>query len=237
MHLDRAFHLTLLLAASLLPLAAGDSLGLVAFGDSITKGVGVPAGSGWVEILAQQMQKATGKATPPVANAGVGGNTSAQGLARMATDVLAHKPVLVLVEFGGNDANQGISVADFEKNLVEIERQVREQGGEAVFLTFPPLVNEWHSAGKAAKFAQWGGVDQCVEQYRLKTREVAKRLRCRLFDVDALLRPRMAKDGNQRYILKDGVHLTVEANQVIADALLPFLRDGAGKGRRPPSAR
>jgi lysophospholipase L1-like esterase len=57
-------------------------------------------------------------------------------------------PGLVLVEFGGNDTvhdARAVSVADFEKNLLTIEEKVRSKGGSVVFLTFSPIIDEWHS--------------------------------------------------------------------------------------------
>jgi len=72
---------------------------IVAFGDSITCGYGVPAGAGWVELLPGLLNQSTSQ-TVAVFNAGGNGNTSAEGLKRIKKDVLAHMPGLVLVEFG-----------------------------------------------------------------------------------------------------------------------------------------
>ena len=200
---------------------------VVAFGDSITRGYGVPAGSGWVELL-PGLLKEKGEPTISVFNAGGNGNTSAEGLKRLQEDVLAHMPGLVLVEFGGNDPvhdARAVSVDDFAKNLLEINKQVMAKGGKIVLVTFPPIVNEWHACKNDPYYAKWGGLDQCIEQYRKKTREVAKSLGCPLFDLDLFLRKQIEKNGRAGCISKDGVHLTAEANRLIAGAVLDFLEE------------
>lgn len=52
-------------------------------------------------------------------NAGIGGHTAADGLARLDVDVLAHKPTVVVVNFGMNDSAypDGTDGAAFEKNM------------------------------------------------------------------------------------------------------------------------
>lgn len=199
---------------------------LVAFGDSITQGACVPKGAGWVELLPELLKK-KGKAEISVFNAGVGGNTSAEGLKRIQTDVLSRMPALVLVEFGGNDsvndASRAVSVDEFEKNILEINKQIADKGGKTVLLTFPPVINEWHAWRNDPHYGKWGGLDQCVEQYRQRTRNLSKRLGCPLFDLDLFLRKQIKKNGRDTYIAKDGVHLTAEANTLIAEAVLDFL--------------
>ena len=202
---------------------------LIAFGDSITRGSGVPDGAGWVELL-PGLLKEKRRQVFSVFNAGVGGNTSAEGLKRIQEDVLSHMPGIVLVEFGGNDSvhdTRAVSVDDFGKNLLEINRQVLAKGGKIILVTFPPVVNEWHAWRNDPYYAKWGGLDQCVEQYRGKTREAAKSLACPLFDLDLLLRKHIEKNGRDIYISKDGVHLTAEANKIIAVAVLDFLEENS----------
>jgi lysophospholipase L1-like esterase len=208
--------------------SGGEPTRLVAFGDSITRGYGLPQGAGWVELLSKLLAKEPGNQPITVVNAGGNGNTSAEGLKRMDVDVLAHMPGLVLIEFGGNDTvhdARAVSVADFEKNLLTMEEKVRSQGGSVVFLTFSPIVNEWHSSRTDPYYKKLGGTDKVVEGYRKKTRDVAKRLGCPLFDLDQFLRKQIQKKKQEGIMNKDGVHLTPEANKLIADAVLKFLKD------------
>lgn len=203
---------------------------LVAFGDSITRGYAVPPGAGWVELLPELLKKKFGENAISVFNAGGNGNTSAEGLKRIEADVLAHMPGLVLVEFGGNDAVHGaraVSADDFERNLLAISGKVKSKGGEIVLVTFPPVVNEWHATRSDAYYAKWSGLDLCVEQYRKRTRETARRLGCPLFDLDALLRPQAADKKTRGSVInnRDGIHLTEEANKLVAREIFKFLAE------------
>lgn len=75
-------------------------------------------------------------------NAGVGGNTVADALARLDVDVLAHRPDVVFVNFGMNDASYppGTLDADFEKNMVTLlDRLAREKVRHVVWLDTTPF--------------------------------------------------------------------------------------------------
>jgi lysophospholipase L1-like esterase len=204
---------------------------VVAFGDSITRGYGLTAGEGWVELLAEALKRDRGENAIPVFNAGGNGNTSTEGLQRIEADVLGHMPGLVFVEFGGNDTvhdDRAVGVEKFQDNLLAIIARIRNHGGEVVLLTFPPVVNEWHAWSSDPYYAQWDGLDQCVEQYRQCTRDVAKLQAVLLFDLDRFLRTLIVEKGQAAIIKPDGIHLTPEANQLISVAIFHFLQD-----RRP----
>lgn len=197
---------------------------VVAFGDSITRGYNLPVGTAWVDVLAARLERA-GR---PVAvyNAGGNGNTSAEGQRRLNSEVLIHLPGLVLVEFGGNDAVEGerhVTADDFDRNLTAIHEAVTARGGRTVLLTFPPVIDDWHSAGRSPYYLQRGGLDREVERYRQRTREVAARLGVPLFDLDHFLRELIKASGPAAYIHRDGVHLTPEGNRVVAEAVKIFL--------------
>lgn len=77
---------------------------IVAFGDSITEAViGLGPEQKWTVLLEKKLNRHSRDIYWTVVNSGVGGNTSREGLARIEKDVFAHKPDIVLVEFGGND--------------------------------------------------------------------------------------------------------------------------------------
>ena len=104
--------------AIVLTLAASPSyaekLTLVAFGDSLTQGYGLPQADGFVPQL-QSWLTANG-AEVTVLNAGVSGDTTAGGLARfdwtLTPDVDA-----ILLNLGGNDLLRGIDPASSRANL------------------------------------------------------------------------------------------------------------------------
>ena len=107
----RTFALLLLLAACRPDVPNLDSPGrtIVCLGDSMTAGVGVASGEAYPELLAARLGT-------DVINAGVSGETAAQGLARL-DDVLAQDPWLVVVELGGNDILHQVPPEQTERSL------------------------------------------------------------------------------------------------------------------------
>ena len=98
---------------------------LLVLGDSLTAGYGLAA----EEAFPVQLEKALRQAGYPVTviNAGVSGDTTAGGLARLSW-ALADKPQLVIVALGGNDALRGLPPEDTRSNLDAILRQLNDAG-------------------------------------------------------------------------------------------------------------
>lgn len=95
-----------------------DSAGrtIVCFGDSITAGYGAEPAESYPSRLAERLGR-------EVVNAGVPGDTTEDGLARV-DDVLAQDPWLVIVEFGGNDLLRRAPIETTEANLDAILRRL-----------------------------------------------------------------------------------------------------------------
>ena len=201
---------------------------IVAFGDSITQASGQPEGEKWIDLVGARLRARFPERDFVAINAGVGGNTSREGLARMKTDVLAHRPDYVLVQFGGNDATtdsaRHVSLEEYDENLEKIrESVVGETGGAVVLLTFPPIIDEWHGWGDHEMYREAGGCDRYIEQYRQVTRAFAERHGLLLIDLDLALKAACATGGPGEYILPDGVHLTENGNEVVAETVYQAL--------------
>lgn len=96
---------------------------LVCFGDSLTQGVGAGPGEDFPSLLAAALPI-------PVVNAGVAGETTADGLRRLERDVLSREPRLVLVFFGGNDFLRRVPPEQIRRNLEEMVERI--QGARAM---------------------------------------------------------------------------------------------------------
>jgi acyl-CoA thioesterase-1 len=98
---------------------------LLAFGDSLTSGYGVPRGRGYPE----QLQKAldAGGYSYRVVNMGVPGDTTARALARM-NRALSLNAAIVIVELGGNDSSSGLTSTQTGTNLEDMIQQFRNRG-------------------------------------------------------------------------------------------------------------
>jgi acyl-CoA thioesterase I len=87
---------------------------ILALGTSLTQGYGLPPGTEFTVQLQAALKKSGIDAV--VTNAGVSGDTSAGGLARLDWSLADH-PDAVILELGGNDMLRGIAPAETEKNL------------------------------------------------------------------------------------------------------------------------
>jgi len=94
--------------------ASAAQLKILAFGTSLTQGFGVPPGEEFTEVL-QTRLKAQGIGATLI-NAGVSGDTSADGVSRIDWS-LADRPDAAIVEMGANDALRGLAPQETEKNL------------------------------------------------------------------------------------------------------------------------
>jgi acyl-CoA thioesterase-1 len=106
----------------------------VAFGDSLTAGV---AGRSYPEQLQDLLDQTNLRYR--VDNQGVSGDTTTDGLARI-DNVIAQKPHLVLLEFGGNDGLRGVPIAATLKNLDEMIKRLQLNSIPVILLgiTLPP---------------------------------------------------------------------------------------------------
>ena len=87
---------------------------ILAFGDSLTAGFGVPPGDSYPARL-QRLLDEKGYHYK-VINAGVSGETTAGGAARIDW-VLQHEPGIVILELGANDGLRGLPISEMRKNL------------------------------------------------------------------------------------------------------------------------
>lgn len=92
-------------------------------GDSLSAEYGLRRGSGWVTLLEQRL--ADKYPSYRVANASISGETTTGGLARFAPLLQQHKPAIVVLELGANDALRGFDLAVTESNLATMIKQAQ----------------------------------------------------------------------------------------------------------------
>src|SRR5687767_9358227 len=90
---------------------------ILAYGDSLTAGFGMPAGSGYPEQLQRRLDGLGYKYR--VVNMGISGDTTSGGIARLQA-ALAQKPAIVVLGLGANDGLRGLPVAQTKANLEEM---------------------------------------------------------------------------------------------------------------------
>lgn len=185
------------------PAVQADKGPLVVFlGDSLTAGLGLPEDQAYPAVLDRRLD--AGGTPVRVLNAGVSGDTTAGGLARLDW-LLKQKPDVLVVGLGGNDGLRGLDLAETEKNLREIVRRAKAAGARVLLLgmQIPPNY----------------GPDY-TEQFEGMYPEIAK-------DLDVPLVPFLLEgvggvtDLNQG----DGIHPTAKGQEKVAATVEPYLKE------------
>jgi acyl-CoA thioesterase-1 len=105
---------------------------LLVLGDSLSAEYGLTRGTGWVALMTQRLQAKQIKLE--VVNASISGETTAGGRTRLPKLLERHRPALVVIELGGNDALRGLPLTATETNLREMTAAARQAGARAVIL-------------------------------------------------------------------------------------------------------
>lgn len=103
---------------------------VVAFGDSLTYGTGAAEAESYPAVLGQLIGR-------PVVRAGVPGEVTAEGLARLQSVIDEHKPRLMIVCLGGNDMLRKVDDAQIRANLSDIVKIIQAQGIAVVLVGVP----------------------------------------------------------------------------------------------------
>ena len=100
-------------------------------GDSLSAEYGLPRGSGWVALLERRLKSQ--HIGYQVVNASISGETTSGGRSRLPALLSQHRPQVVVIELGGNDALRGLPLAMTESNLLDMVRRCKS-GGARVLL-------------------------------------------------------------------------------------------------------
>ncbi len=182
------------------PAAVGPRV--VFLGDSLTAGYGLEEAQAFPALVAREL----GEAGTPIQaiNAGVSGDTSAGGLARLSW-LLKQQPDVLVVELGANDALRGQPPEATEKNLRQIVERAKGEGVEVLLLGMlaPPNYGPEFSREFGAIYPR-----------------LARQLEVPL--VPFLL---TGVAGRPELNLPDGMHPTPEGHAIVARTLVPYLRE------------
>jgi acyl-CoA thioesterase-1 len=174
---------------------------IVAFGDSLTAGLGVPAEQSYPALLTARL-RAEGYPYR-VVNAGVSGDTTAGGLRRVDW-ALRLRPEIVILELGINDALRGQDLDGVRANLDQLVERFQSAGARVLIagMRLPPNYG-----------AHYGAAFQRLYE------DVAKKRGASLmpFFLDGV-------GGNARLNQMDGIHPTAEGYRIIVDRLWPHVQ-------------
>jgi lysophospholipase L1-like esterase len=199
-------------------------MNIICFGDSITHARAFAEGDRWPTIL-QFKLNAWQPGAYKVYNRGNGGNTTAQGLERVADDVLPYLPGFLLVQFGFNDCNirpwsrvSRVGLEDYRKNLRELHRIAVAHESRCAFIVnhSPARDADEHVApnGKtySANFAP----------YNETARQIAEELDAPTIDLPRIMQEQQIDILS--LVSEDGEHLSVAGNHIYADMVFERLK-------------
>jgi acyl-CoA thioesterase-1 len=173
---------------------------IVCFGDSLTAGYGTEPGKSYPDYLQADLDAK--KYQYRVVNEGISGNTTKDGVQRVDS-IVAMKPAIVIVEFGGNDGLRGFRIEDSRANLDEIVGKLKAGGARIVLagITLPPNYGPDY-------------ISQFNETYVLLSKKY-----------NAPLLPFLLKDvyGVDGMMQADNTHATAEGNKIVAKNILPLV--------------
>jgi acyl-CoA thioesterase-1 len=173
---------------------------IVAYGDSLTAGLGLLEQQAYPAVLQRKIDEAGYEYE--VVNAGLSGDTSAGGVRRLDWALEGDVKVLV-VAFGGNDGLRGLPVAQMKENLTTIIRNARERGAVVILagMEAPPNFGQEYATA-----------------FRQAFRDVA--LKERVLFIPFLLNNVAGRsDLNQG----DGIHPNEQGTQVVAETVWSVL--------------
>jgi lysophospholipase L1-like esterase len=175
---------------------------VVCFGDSITHGFGVEGTLSFPSLLGRLL-------STRVINAGMDGDTTEGGLARLESDVLRFRPDIVTVEFGANDYLMGADESVVRTNIELIIEQIQGTGAKAAVLSLGEVF--------------WG------EEFEAALWVAAQNRDC------GFLTGLLDGIANNSMMTLDGVHPNAPGYIIIARKVADFLREAGWSGNQPPA--
>jgi len=174
---------------------------IVAFGDSLTAGLGVAAEEAYPARLQRRLDEQGLRYR--VINAGVSGDTTAGGVRRVDW-VLKSRPVLVILELGGNDGLRGLNLDETKANLERIIKRCQDASVTVILagMKLPPNYGAEYTKGFEAIYPA------LAKQYRLTLIP---------FFLDGVA-------GSASLNQADGIHPTSEGYRIIADKVMETVK-------------
>lgn len=199
-------------AAAPTPAIAPDNRPVIAvFGDSISAGYGLPMGKSFPDDLQKDLD-AQGYSWR-VANLGISGDTTAEGVARIDSATALH-PKIVVLELGGNDGLRGMPLDATRSNLDQMIAAFQKSGARVVLagMTLPPNYGPDYIHAFEKIYSDLAAKDRVT---------LIPFLMSGLIDAKT-------RTIDMRYLQPDGIHPTASGSVMIAatvmHALQPLLR-------------
>ncbi len=211
---------------------------VVAFGDSTT--APREAVRTYPELLAERFPRCK------FTNAGIPGNTTRMARERFGRDVTAHRPEIVVIQFGINDSTvdtwkqppaleSRVPLYEYEDNLRYFIRELRKIGCRPILMTPNPLcwTEKLKSMYGCAPYdpGEEDGFNVILVRYVAAVKSVAESEGVEFFDIYSAYRNYCGMHGlSLRDLLPDGMHPDNAGHRLVADLLMKTLNGILQKG-------
>jgi lysophospholipase L1-like esterase len=197
----------------------------VAVGASETTGVGSdqPLRDAWPRVL----HRTALPAGSVFVNMGIPGATVAQALAEEVSQTLAARPNLVTVWLNVNDMTRGVTPAEYERQLENLVRMLRNNGSTRVLVANTPPLDTLPAYQAGMLLAGLPGpqvVRQLVAAYNEAIARVVERQGAFLVDLHAVGMAARAAGTEAQMISRDGFHPSTAGHAAVAAAFADVLR-------------
>ena len=176
---------------------------ILILGDSISAGYGMNPQQGWVNLLKLRLDQDFPK-KHQVINASASGETTSGALARLPKLLVTHRPNVVVIELGGNDALRGQPPLMIQKNLAQLIQLSQKANAQVVLLgmKIPP------NYGTAYSKAFENNYKVLSQQYKVKLLP---------FFMQGVA-------GNNKLMQKDLIHPNATAQQQLLNNAYPYIK-------------
>jgi acyl-CoA thioesterase I len=183
---------------------------IAVLGDSLTAGLGVARAAAYPSLLQERLDAA--RLDFQIVNAGVSGDTSAGGLARLDWALDGDVRILI-VALGGNDGLRGLPAEELQSNLAQIIEKAQSRGITVILAGMEAPPNY--------------GRDYIVSFHKIYPALAAK------YHVALVPFLLQGVAGDETLNQRDGIHPTAAGARIVADNVWTVLKPLAETRRRP----
>ncbi len=178
---------------------------VLVLGDSLSAEYGIAAGSGWVALLGKRL--AEQRINAKIVNSSISGETTSGGLSRLPSLLQQHRPNVLVIELGANDALRGLALKSTQANLNDMVKQGKQMGAKVLLvgMQVPPNYGKRYSTDFSSLFQQ-----------------VAKQQRISL--VPFLLEGVANRPDAHDWFQNDGLHPLAKGHPLMLNNVWPILK-------------
>ncbi|WP_058525912.1 arylesterase [Legionella erythra] len=175
---------------------------IVILGDSLSAGYGMDVQKGWVALLGEKLRQVN--QSYRVINLSTSGDTTSNGLRKLAPALQKYQPEVIIIALGANDGLRGLPVRQMKENLEKMVIASQKTGAKVIVLAtlLPPNYGSRY-----------------LDQFNKAYAELAK-------TYGIILVPMFLDGvaGDSELMQKDGLHPNEQAQPQILDNVWPHLK-------------